>query len=162
MNGLDYLQDNRTFNQYKNYCNKGFYNQEIVIKKIQEETNLDIRLNKKESFKETMEEIGRYEADALILVGIKWCPVEIKVSQYEPREYVDIKQHQIDKIAGDNGYLLYASETRYGFFRAREAKEIGLIPKHSNRINKMCYEIPTGLFNWFYWKDKLNIQKYDR
>ncbi len=170
-----YTQDFRTKEEYRLYVENGVKNQHMAIEQLIKDWRKEgysIKANwldKDESFKESMEQFTGYTPDVELEVitprgAVSKRKYEVKVSQFETKDTLDIKCFQIDRIVNyfPGGYLFYSTPTKYFTLEARII-QITFQRVFSARIGeKECYrlDVPALFDLWNFYESSLDLLPY--
>ena len=173
----NYLQDNRTNDTYRKFIEAGVQNQRIAITQLikdWEELGYKITakwLDQNTTFQTALTGIEGYKPDLELTFitpygNIKRRNYEVKVTDHEPGEFIDIKDYQVDQL--DNkfkgSYLFYSTPSKYFSIPIHEIKRKCDKVVSQKIGGKICYRLWTpGLYDlWKRYSDYLNLVPYPK
>jgi len=173
----NYLQDNRDTNTYKAYIQAGIKNQHIAVDQIVKDWwtvgyRLEPRwLDNNIDFQTSIEGITGYKPDVEITFITPYGnrrkrKYEIKVTDHEPSEFIDIKDYQVDFLDKhfSGSFLMYCTPSKYFTLSINEIKH-KYTKGYSDKIGgKVCYHIWTpGLMDlWKPFLERPNFVPYPK
>ena len=173
---FQYMRDNRTTAQYKQYFEVGIYNQKVAMNQLVKDMakiGWDLKIewtDHNDTFTTHSETIDSYNPDATILfykngeLKNKYV-VEIKVSDKEVGEFIHIKSYQLRKLFEKNpdSKIFYSTPTRYVAISVKFILEKCQKVLQSEKIGgKECHEIWTPGITWKFYSERLEIKEYPR
>lgn len=150
MDQYTYSKDNRTNEQYKHYFEIGKYNENLVFDRLSCDK---FQINREEKF--LLDINQKYCPDCFIRVREAWYPTEIKFTDKEPNDKIELKKNQVDKLKQIGGIFIFSTPTKYLFISALSASKYELI---NGFCNKPCYRVRD--IKWNYWRKPIKCKNY--
>lgn len=172
---IDYLKDNRDWGTYEEYLKAGWENEQILVmalKEIWEKQGYEVTFNflANDYIAYTMDQVEAYTPDVEMTFKksgkTSRRKYEIKTTDKEPKEWLDVKAFQIDTLHKEfpGTHLLFSTPTRYVSIPVEEFITKGQIVKSDFIGGKVCYRIwiPSLIDMWNYFEQPLEFVPYPK